>query len=280
VSEALTLDVGEVHMTRVPYFDVPLDPAAVGLSAAQVLESSWSVPVWATETGKVLVGQAVWVLESAGRLIVIDPCCAADPFLRDGPEAISHQDAVLAALTRTGISPEHVDVVALSHLDGIGMAALVDESGSWRPAFPAARVVLTSAELSRLDQGGEIQGLGPLRELIAAGVVDGVPTPFDLAPHVSLHLVGGHTPGHAVVRVESGSGAVFVGHLALSPIHLITRPSGDVPPQHSDEAAAIRALAELAAEAASRGTLLVGPLWPYPGVVGLQPDGRPRPLPA
>jgi hypothetical protein len=72
---------------------------------------------------------------------------------------------------------------------------------------------------------------------------------------------------------------VFVGHLALSPIHLTVRPSGNPPPQHSDEAAAIRALAELAAEATSTGTLLVGPLWPYPEVVGLQPDGRPRPLP-
>jgi glyoxylase-like metal-dependent hydrolase (beta-lactamase superfamily II) len=274
VVDVLTLDVGAVHLTRVPYFDVPLDPLAVGLTAEEVAESGWAVPVWATEGGQVLVGQAIWVLESRGRVIVVDPCGAADPFLRSGPQALFHQDAVIDALTRAGIPPERVDVVVLSHLDGIGMAALVDEEGAWRPMFPNARILLTSAELSWLDHADEVQGLDTLRALMAQGAVDGVDTPFELTPEVGIHLVGGHTPGHAIVRVDSGDHhAVLVGHLALSPI-LLTPATTERPPQHFDDGAAAIALDELRAEAAATGAPLIGPLWPYPGVVDLTGSDR------
>jgi hypothetical protein len=51
-----------------------------------------------------------------------------------------------------------------------------------------------------------------------------------------------------------------------------------MPPQHFDDGAAARALDQLRAESARRGTSLIGPLWPYPGVVDLQaPDGLPFP---
>jgi glyoxylase-like metal-dependent hydrolase (beta-lactamase superfamily II) len=269
VVDVLTLDVGGVHLTRVPYFDVPLDPSAVGLTTEEVAESGWAVPVWATEGGQVLVGQAIWVLESGGQVIVVDPCCAADAFLRSGPEALGHQDAVIDALTRAGLPPERVDVVVLSHLDGIGMTAQVDEGGAWRPMFPNARVLLTATELSWLDHAGEVLGLGALRALIAQGVVDGVPTPFELTPEVSIHLVGGHSPGHAIVRIDSGDQhVVLVGHLALSAIHL-NPTTADRPSQHIDDGAATVALDELRGEAAATGASLIGPLWPYPGVVHL-----------
>lgn len=278
VVDVLTLDIGGVHLTRVPYFDVPLDPSAVGLTAEEVAGSGWAIPVWATEGGQVLVGQAIWVLESGGRVIVVDPCGAADPFLRSGPEALGHQAAVIDALTRAGLPPDRVDVVVLSHLDGIGMAGLVDEGGAWRPMFPNGRVVLTSAELSWLDHAEEVQGLGALRALMAQGVVDGVATPFELTPEVSVHLVGGHSPGHAIVRVESGDHqAVLVGHLALSPIHL-TPTTIDRPSQHMDDDAATKGLDELRAEAAATGASLIGPLWPYPGAVNLT-DSNPVPVP-
>jgi glyoxylase-like metal-dependent hydrolase (beta-lactamase superfamily II) len=279
VVDVLTLEIGDVRLTRVPYFDVALDPSAVGLSAQLVADAAWAVPTWATGGGQVLVGQAIWVLESAGRVIAVDPCCAADPFLRSGPEALGHQDAVVDALARAGLGPHRVDVVVLSHLDGIGMTAVIDEDGGWRPMFPNARVVLTSTELSWLDQAADVSGLTALRALIGAGAVDGVQTPFELTPEVSVHLAGGHSVGHAIVRVDSGGQhAVLLGHLALSPIHLTTAASSGMPPQHFDDDAAARTLHQLRAESATRGTSLIGPLWPYPGVVDLHASGIPLPV--
>ena len=49
------------------YFDVALDAEVIGFSPQQVLEVPWGVPDWVTAEGRVLVGQAIWVIESGGR---------------------------------------------------------------------------------------------------------------------------------------------------------------------------------------------------------------------
>lgn len=253
--------VGEAALTRVPYFDIPLDSSVVGLTVDEVESIDWSRPSWASADLQVLVGQAAWVVESEGRVIVVDPCATADRFLRSGPEAIGHQEAVLRAMRDAGIPPERVDVVVLSHLDGIGMAAVVEPDGSWAPAFPNARIVMTSAELAWLADGARAEGLDALNALIAHGVVEGVDDRHHLTGEVCLELTGGHTPGHAVLRVRSGDEhATFLGHLALSPIHVATHSA-----LHLDRARAGEALDALVAEATAHETLLVGPLWPFPG---------------
>jgi glyoxylase-like metal-dependent hydrolase (beta-lactamase superfamily II) len=268
--EIAAFRVGGVELARVPYFDIPLDPAVVNLTVAQVAAVGWATPSWATTDGHVLVGQAVWVIVSNGQLIVVDPCGAADQFLRSGPEAIGHQEAVLGALRDAGFPPACVDVVVLSHLDGIGMAAAVAPDGSWVPAFPNARIVMTSTELDWLRGGGQADGLDALNALIAQGVVDGVTDGHEITDEVRLELTGAHTPGHAVVRIESQSDrATFLGHLALSPLNLATRSQSSL----QDSARATEMLDAFVAEAAADEALLVGPLWPYPGAGYAHADG-------
>jgi glyoxylase-like metal-dependent hydrolase (beta-lactamase superfamily II) len=259
--------VGEVELARVPYFDVPLDPSVVSLTTDQVTSIDWATPSWATDDGKVLIGQAVWVIVSQGQLIVVDPCGAADQFLRSGPEAIGHQEAVLGAMRDAGFPPERVDIVVLSHLDGIGMAAVVEPDGSWAPAFPNARIVMTAAELEFLSGAAPValraDGLDALNALIAGGVVDGVDDGHRLTDEVSLELTGAHTPGHALVRVHSdGETATFLGHLALSPLHIA---SGVHSALHRDVVSVAPVLDKLIAEATADKSLLIGPLWPFPG---------------
>jgi glyoxylase-like metal-dependent hydrolase (beta-lactamase superfamily II) len=255
--------VGGVELTRVPYFDVPLDPEVVGLTAEQIAPIDWARPSWATADGKVLVGQAIWVIESQDRVIVVDPCGAADQFLRSGPEAIGHQEAALGAMRTAGFPPERVDVVVLSHLDGIGMAAVVEPDGSWAPAFPNARIVMTAAELDFLAAGGPAQGLEALDALIARGVVDGVDDGYRVTDEVRLQLTGAHTPGHAILRIDSGGErATFLGHLALNPLNVALSRCSIV---NADAARAADLLDALIAEAAADDALVVGPLWPFPG---------------
>ncbi len=67
--------------------------------------------------------------------------------------------------------PSDVDVVVLSHVDGIGWS-LRRDGDDWVPTFPRARYVLPAAELAAIDGGAPINGgehLGPLR-----GVLDAV----------------------------------------------------------------------------------------------------------
>ena len=61
-----SIDLGGVRLTRVGYFDVPLDPGVIGFTSRQVAAVPWASPTWATPAGQVLIGQAVWVIEAGG----------------------------------------------------------------------------------------------------------------------------------------------------------------------------------------------------------------------
>jgi hypothetical protein len=267
VVEIARYEVGEVVLTRVPYFDVALDADVVRLSGDQIAAIDWATPYWSTADRRVLIGQAVWVVDSGGHLIVVDPCLAADRFLRSGPEAVVHQEAVLAALRAAGFPPERVEFVVLSHLDGIGMAAVVTPEGGWAPAFPNARVVMTRAELEWLAGGSELAvntgGHAALDALIEQGCVDAVEDGHPLTAEVRFELTHAHSVGHAFLRIESGGeNATFLGHLALSPMNVV---DGN-PPAETD------ALQRLIADAAARDSLVVGPLWPFPGAAYVTGD--------
>jgi glyoxylase-like metal-dependent hydrolase (beta-lactamase superfamily II) len=254
--------VGNATLLRVPYFDVALDAAVAGLDPEHVRSVEWAEPVWAT-SGQILIGQAVWVIECGDRLVVVDPCGAADEFIRSGPAAATHQEAVLGALAVAGLDPAGVSHVVLSHLDGIGMTALVDDHGAWVPTFPNARVVVTREELAWVRAHPETQGAVAFSALLDQGVVDPVTCPFRCTNEVAVELTGGHSAGHAVVRVESaGARALFVGHLALNPVQ-VAFPQGAG--QHADADRAQQALDAILAEAVGDETLVIGPLWPAPG---------------
>jgi glyoxylase-like metal-dependent hydrolase (beta-lactamase superfamily II) len=169
-----------------------------------------------------------------------------------------------------GFPPDRVDTVVLSHLDGIGMAAVLAPDGGWVPAFPKARVVMMSAELEFLAGGAPAQGLDALNALDAQGVVDGVHDGYRLTDEVWLQLTGAHTPGHAVVRIQSGDArATFLGHLALSPVN---NGLTDCAPGDADAERAADVLHALIAEAAADDALIVGPLWPFPGAAHVSGD--------
>ena len=255
--------VGDAVLTRVPYFDVTLPPESVALTSAQISEIPWATPVWAESTDAIRVGQAFWVIEADGRTIVVDPCCASDDFLRTGPAALEHQDAAFAAFAAAGFDPAAVDVVVMSHLDGIGMNALVDRNGGWHPAFPHAPIVMSEPEWERIGTHTGISGAEALNALHAAGHVETVALPYAVTPSVTMVTTGGHTAGMATVVVESeGERALFHGHLAINPLHAAVQTEVVL---HDDPALATAALRMWLADAASDDALVVGPLWPSPG---------------
>ena len=86
---------------------------------------------------------------------------------------------------------------------------------------------------------------------------------YHVTDEVWLQLTGAHTPGHAVVRVDSGDErATFLGHLALNPVN-VAMPRCSV--RNADDARAADLLDALIAEAAADNALIIGPLWPFPG---------------
>lgn len=262
VGETLTFTIGDARLTRVPYFDIALPAEAVGLTAADVLAVDGVAPDWCEPDGTVRVGQVFWVIESDGRTIVVDPCCASDAFLRTPEAAVEHQTAAFAALTDAGFPRESVDAVIMSHLDGIGMHAWWTDDATWTNAFPNAPLLVSAPEVTRIDADPEISGRDAFAALREQGAVVAVDLPYAVTTDVRMVPAGGHTDGMAVVEVASGGRrALFTGHVPINPVHAGVTLRPELVDVRTDRPV----LERWAADAASDGALYIAPLWPAPG---------------
>jgi hypothetical protein len=115
----------------------------------------------------------------------------------------------------------------------------------------------------------DVSRVGPLafdawRALLEAGLVDTYRDGEEVVAGVRAEVTGAHCPGHSVMHFSAAASpagapaATFLGHLAISPLHLTT---GECPQQHPEPQAAWKALRRCADD----GRLLIGPLWPSPG---------------
>jgi glyoxylase-like metal-dependent hydrolase (beta-lactamase superfamily II) len=259
-----TWTIGSIQLLRVPYFDIALSPESIDLEG--VADSvDWAEP-WLTDQ-QPTVGQAFWIIRSDSQTIVVDPCGASDGFLRSGPTAVDHQTAAFDLLRATGVEPESVDQLVLTHLDGIGMAALADGAPegeeTWTPAFPHADVIVSESEYDYIaSRPVDLMGADGFAALDDAGVVRPVAVPHEIAPGVTLRPTGKHSPGHCCVHIESGTRrAVMIGHLAISPLHAARGVSAN----HHDSEGAWNELRTVLDDAAHDGALVAGSLWPAPG---------------
>ncbi len=260
------IEVPGVTLTRVGYIDVPVPAEAVGLSAAQVAAAAWARPLW-SDGEQVHAGAAAWFADAGDTRLVFDPMLAADDALRaDAATEQAQQAAIAEALADAGYDRNSVDLVVLSHIDGVGMAAWRTDDGAFGPFFPNARVLLSDVELATF-QARDTQGDGDLEKqafgaLIEQGLVSTFANGEELAPGVRAEVGGGHGPGHATFTfgdpADPAEAAILLGHLAVSPLHLATGPCAGL---HVDPEAAWARLTEIAGS----GSRLIGPLWPAPG---------------
>jgi glyoxylase-like metal-dependent hydrolase (beta-lactamase superfamily II) len=217
------------------------------------------VPAFAPSPGEFrLVFSALAVRAADGASIVIDPWLANDT-ARGRPDAADRADRLLGALAAAGHPPDEVDVVVLTHFDGIGW--VTRPSGErWVPAFPRARTVVPRTELDGwIAHPDDHEGFAVL---VDAGMVEAADPPHPLAPAVELVALPGHSPGHAGVRIESGGDlAVYAGHLFV----YLTQVIDPALPNDEDPATAAATRRALLAELADRRGLLLTSLIGGPG---------------
>src|SRR5215218_11099202 len=152
--EPLRFAVGNVTLVRVPYIEITVPAETVGLDAGNVVAQAWADPVW-TDGDQVRVAAAVWIIESDGKRIVIDPTSTADDILR-GDDAVAHQEAVASLLTEAGYPRESVDVAIATHVDGLGMLGWRGDDG-WEPFFPNAPLLISEREAAFVLDGGSFE---------------------------------------------------------------------------------------------------------------------------
>lgn len=155
----------------------------------------------------------VWVMRSPDRTVLLDTGFKPDVGTRRGRTPLH---APAEALSLVGIGAESVRDIVISHLH-------YDHAGTI-DAFPNARLHLQSQELDYVTSGKNEGRRGSFEvddvaEVLRAMYADrvklygGSEQPW---PGISVHLVGGHTPGSQIVRVRTKRGWVV---LAADAIH-------------------------------------------------------------
>ncbi|MEC9368096.1 MAG: N-acyl homoserine lactonase family protein [Pseudomonadota bacterium] len=151
----------------------------------------------------------LWVARNSARTIVIDCGYGEDAAKRRGRDLLRHPEAALKAI---GVDAKTVPMVILTHMH-------FDHAGSV-PSFPKAEFVVQEREVAYAT-GRPMRYPACRRVFDVEHVVDVVEANFksrvrfvdgdaEVAPGVSVHLVGGHSGGLQVVRVESKAGPMVI----------------------------------------------------------------------
>ena len=152
-----------------------------------------------------------WLVLSADRTLLVDAGMdpAADPPLGGW----SFQTSVPALLAGVGISPADIDTLVLTHLH-------YDHAGGVR-SFPRAKVFVQAAELAYWTSPAAVRNareawladgtdLAHLAALLDTGRAVALAGDGQVAPGVSVGLVGGHTAGMQIVTVRTASGPLVL----------------------------------------------------------------------
>nr|WP_236667738.1 N-acyl homoserine lactonase family protein [Nonomuraea sp. K271] len=143
--------------------------------------------------------------------VVVDTGLAPERAAR--VEGLDYRRSPVEALAELGVAPESVDHVVLTHLH-------YDHTGTAHQ-FPCARYVVQQAELDywtgpwaeRISRERWLlndHDLAYLRTAAKDGRVSLIDGDVFVVPGLSVHLVGGHTAGMQVVRVETARGRVVL----------------------------------------------------------------------
>jgi glyoxylase-like metal-dependent hydrolase (beta-lactamase superfamily II) len=155
-----------------------------------------------------------WVLRSGGATILVDTAIGNGK-TRPAVEAWNHlQLDYLGNLARAGVRPEDVDLVVNTHLhaDHIGWNTRLAD-GAWVPTFPNATYLVPKADLEFWNPTGNPGIAGGVNEnafedsvapVLDAGQLQAWEGSHAIDASLRLEAAPGHTPGHSVIKLESG----------------------------------------------------------------------------
>lgn len=173
-----------------------------------------------------------------------------------GPKA---HGGLSASLARTGINPDQITDVLITHSHGDHVGGLVDAAG--KSAFPHAVVRMANAEWSYMQSQAEAKAL--------TGAIAAQVRPFapgtSVLPGIRSVSLPGHTPGHVGFLITSGPTSLLdIGDTVHSSIVSLGHPEWAMGFDGDKALGRQTRQAELAGLAKAR-TLIFSPHFPYPG---------------
>lgn len=196
-----------------------------GTRATRRSEVFLNYPFYGEQDGSFTLDYFFWVLRRGDEAIVVDTGFSTEGGASRGREILVDP---VDALRRLGVDPASGVPVVVTH-------AHYDHIGNL-PAFPASPVHIAQAELDfwtsdiaerpLFSHFGDPAEIGELRRIAADGRLRPFAGRARIADGVELIEVGGHTPGQAMVAVETREGRVLI---ASDAAHFVEELERDMP---------------------------------------------------
>lgn len=277
VPSRYALQIGDIEVLVISDGVLPLPAFTMSTNAAPADRSAWLDEMFLPQEGFDWPLN-VMVARSGEQTILIDAGLGAEfpGFPRAGQLPLRLQAAGidLASVTDLVITHMHMDHVGGLLVDGIKEQLRPDlriHVAASEVAFWAApdftRTVMPEA-VPPVLRSAATRFLNDYREQIRT-----FEEAYDVAPGVRVCRTGGHTPGHSVVRLASGSDQLTFAGDAVFPVGF-DHPDWQNGFEH-DPAEALRVRIGLLREVAQSGALLVATHMPFPSVgrVAVNGDG-------
>jgi glyoxylase-like metal-dependent hydrolase (beta-lactamase superfamily II) len=234
MSDTQQIVLGNVTVTRVEELHGPIMPADAFFPS--VPEHAWKdqreilVPDHlGADDAMVHAAMQTWVLRSGGKTVLVDTGIGNDK-VRPAVEAWSHlQLGYLDNLAGAGVRPEDVDLVINTHVhsDHIGWNTRL-AGGTWVPTFPNATYLIPKVDFEFWNPANNPNIAGGVNEnafedsvapVLAAGQVQLWEGSHTIDASLRLEAAPGHTPGHGVLKLESGADkALFAADILHTPL--------------------------------------------------------------
>jgi len=183
----------------------------------------WLRPHFADDNGRVRMSIHAYLLESAGKRIIVDTCIGNDK-QRGFPGWNMLQTSFLTDLEKGGFPRDSIDLVLCTHLhvDHVGWNTMLVD-GRWVPTFTSARYLIGRKEWAHWSVQEDKFVRDPIddsmRPVVDAGMADLIEDTHQITSEIWLEPTPGHTPGHFSVRISSrGQEAVITGDLMHHPV--------------------------------------------------------------
>ncbi|HEY5532659.1 MAG TPA: MBL fold metallo-hydrolase [Candidatus Anoxymicrobiaceae bacterium] len=218
------IDIGDIKVTPFVSSRFRLDGGSMFGVVPRVL---WERKATPDSMNRIDLNSNSLLIETGGLKVLLEPGMGSKYDAKQSELYALGDGDVIKELARLGVKPEDIDLVLATHLhlDHAGGTTASDGSHGARPSFPNAKLVVQLEELKAALEPHALSK-GSYRQddfvpLVDNGALMTVEGDVEVAPGVFVEMTGGHTPGHQIVRIDSGGQeAVYPGDLVPTCAHL------------------------------------------------------------
>ncbi len=179
--------------------------------------------------GTVALSTHSWLVQRGEQIIIIDTASGNDKERPGNPKFHHMHTRWMDCLLQTGITPEQVTAVLMTHLhvDHVGWNTLKTDGG-WQPAFPNARYYFSGRELEFYAMSDNVRqpSIGALEDSVLPVIRAGLATEItgqdqNILDGITLHRTPGHSIDHCSFSFTAGGEtALFPGDVMHHPLQI------------------------------------------------------------